>query len=84
MNLTQKSAKLLSFSVAGDGILYGFARVKRELKEKFGKDPKKIYFNDWETNFLMVIEFMDNSEQAFHIKGDEMIIMMNECLRIAK
>ena len=64
LNLTQKSAKLLRFSVADDGILYGFARVKRELKEKLGKKKKKIYINDWETDFLLVIEFKDGSKPA--------------------
>ena len=84
LNLTQKSAKLLCFSVADDGILYGFARVKRELKEKFGKEPKKIYINDWETDFLLVIEFKDGSEQAYHVSGSDVVAMLNDCLRIAK
>ncbi|MBR2177122.1 MAG: hypothetical protein IJ861_09295 [Clostridia bacterium] len=84
LNLTQENAKLLRFSVAGDGILYGFVRVRRELKEKFGREPKKVYFNDWGTTILLVIEFRDGSEQAYHVRCSDLIDMMNDCLRIAQ
>lgn len=82
ISLTKETAEKLSFKVSGDGILYGFARIKPLIKEKFGADSAKLYINDWEVKFVLVFELGDETERAFYVKQEEVINLIENCCRV--
>ena len=71
ITLSKETVKKLSFRVSGDGMLYGFARIKPLIREKFGAEAVKIYMNDWEVK-----------EKAFYIKQEEVIELLENCCRV--
>ena len=82
ISLTKETAGKLSFKVSGDGILYGFARIKPLIKEKFGADSAQLYINDWEVKFVLVFELGDETERAFYVKQEEVINLIENCCRV--
>lgn len=80
--LGKESAKKLSFKVGNDGMLYGFARIKPLLAEKFGVSSANAFINDWEDKFIMVFEFDNGVEKAFYITQREVINLLENCQRV--
>lgn len=63
-------------------MLYGFARIKPLIREKFGAEAVKIYINDWEVKFILVFELENEKEKAFYIKQEEVIELLENCCRV--
>lgn len=82
ISLTKETAKKLSFKVAGDGTLYGFARIKPLVKERFGAESAKLYISDWRVKFILVFELGNEMEQAFYVKQEEVIDLLENCCRV--
>ena len=82
ITLTKETAKKLSFKVPGDGMLYGFARIKPFVQEEFGAESAKLYINDWEVKFVLVFELGNETEKAFYVKQEEVIYLLENCCRV--
>lgn len=82
ISLTKETAKKLSFRVSDDGTLYGFARIKPLVQEKFGAESAKLYINDWEVKFVLVFELGNETEKAFYVKQEEVIYLLENCCRV--
>ncbi|MBR5090476.1 MAG: hypothetical protein IK093_13690 [Ruminiclostridium sp.] len=80
--LKKDTAKKLSFKVPRDGMLYGFARIRPTVKEKFGVENAKLFINDWDDKFVMVFELDDKTEKAFVITADEVVDLLENCIRV--
>lgn len=83
INLKKATAKKLSFDVPSDGVLYGFARIRPLVKERFGAKTAKVFINDWEVKFLLVFELFDtDQEKAFYVTEDEVLDLLEKCIRV--
>ena len=82
ITLSKETVKKLSFRVSGDGMLYGFARIKPLIREKFGAEAVKIYLTDWEVKYILVFEMENEKEKAFYIKQEEVIELLENCCRV--
>ena len=82
ISLTKETAAKLSFKVPADGILYGFARIKPLVREKFGVNSAKLYIIDWEVRFVLVFELGNQTEKAFYVKQEEVIYLIENCCRV--
>ena len=80
--LKKDTAKRLSFKVPRDGMLYGFARIRPTVKERFGAENAMMYINDWDDKFVMVFELDGKSEKAFFITADEIVYLLENCMRV--
>ena len=80
--LKKETAKKLSFKVPRDGMVYGFARIKPKVKEIFAAEDAKLFINDWDDKFVMVFELDGKSEKAFFITADEIVYLLENCMRV--
>ena len=85
IQMKKKSKGMLSFKTPWDGIIYGCARDKRELKEKASleADVKKVYLVDWDTRFLLLAE-SENSEERplIYVPTADVINLLENCRRV--
>ncbi len=82
ITLKKDAAKKLSFKIPADGILYGFARIRSLVQERFGAETVKVYINDWEVKFVLVFELDTKQEKAFYITESEVIELLENCIRV--
>ena len=80
--LKKETAKKLSFKVPRDGMVYGFARIKPKVKEIFAAEDAKLFINDWDDKFVMVFELDGKIEKAFFITADEIVYLLENCMRV--
>lgn len=75
----------LSFKTPWDGVIYGCARDKRDLKEKLGlkSDIKTAYLVDWDDKFLFLLE-LDNQKEipVAYISNEDIINLLENCIRV--
>ena len=75
----------LSFKTPWDGIIYGFARSKRALKEKLGlkSDIKTAYLIDWDDKYLFLIETENQGEYPVaYVPSEDIINLLENCMRV--
>lgn len=82
LNIKRVTAGKLSFSVPRDGMLYGFARIRPFVKEKFGADSAKLYIYDWDNRFAVVFDLGTNKEKAYIVTADEVVYLLENCMRV--
>lgn len=78
-------AKTLSFDVGWDGIVYGYVRGKKELKEQLGEfsSLKLITLTDWDDRFMLLFEGIEeNDEKPFFVTTDEVRALLENCRRV--
>ena len=80
--LNKTTAGKLSFKVPRDGMLYGFARIKRLVKDKFGAEKAMMYINDWDDRFVVIFDLGSNIEKAFYVTSEEVIYLLENCIRV--
>lgn len=80
--LGRETAARLSFKVPRDGVLYGFARLRPFVKEKFGADDAELFINDWDDKFVVIFELGKNDEKAFLVTSDEVVDLIENCTRV--
>ena len=80
--LKKDTAKRLSFKVPRDGMLYGFARIRPAVREKFGTENAKLYINDWDDKFVMIFELEGKGEKAYIVTADEVVYLIENCMRV--
>ena len=85
IHLKKKIKDKLSFKTPWDGIIYGCARGKQELKEKlnFEAEIKIVYIIDWDDRFLVLFELEDSAEKpVMYVDGSDVIYLLENCWRI--
>lgn len=85
IRLKKKARKALSFKTPWDGILYGCARGKAELKQKLNleSDIKTAYIIDWDDKFLFLLELENSAERpVVYVNSADVIKLLENCLRI--
>ena len=80
--LKKDTAKKLSFKVPRDGMLYGFARIRPTVKERFGAENAMMYINDWDDKFVVVFDLGSNVEKAFFVTSQEVVDLLENCIRV--
>ncbi len=82
ISLKPETVKKLSFPVPSDGMLYGFARIKPFVRQKFDTSEAKIYINDWDDRFVLVFDLRGKGETAFYITDSEVVKLLEGCCRV--
>lgn len=75
----------LSFKTPWDGIIYGCARGRRELKEKLNLESeiKIAYIMDWDDKFLVLLELENSAERpVVYVHSREVVNLLENCWRI--
>ena len=80
--LKKEAAGKLSFKVPRDGMLYGFARIRPFVKERFGAENAMMYINDWDDKFVVVFDLGSNNEKAFFVTSEEVVDLLENCIRV--
>lgn len=85
IQLKKNMRKKLSFKTPWDGIIYGCARSKQELKDKLGleSDIKMAYIVDWDDKFLIMLELSNSKEKPIvYVSGSDVAELLENCIRI--
>ncbi|MCR4889460.1 MAG: hypothetical protein K5979_09840 [Ruminococcus sp.] len=82
ITLKKEAADKLSFPIPSDGIIYGVARLRDTVKERYGSENAKLFINDWEHKGLAVFELDNDMEKAFYVEISEVIELLENCLRV--
>lgn len=85
IQLKDKAKQKLSFKAPWDGIIYGCARDRRELKKMLGLESeiKIAYIVDWDDKFLFMLELEDSTEKAVaYVGSDDVIKLLEKCRKI--
>lgn len=85
IHMKQKAKSRLSFKTPWDGIIYGCARGKQELRQKLGleSDIKIAYIVDWDDKFLVLLELENSAERPImYIKSSDVADLLENCWRI--
>lgn len=83
-NLKKAILKKLSFKTPQDGILYGYVKPKELIKKRLNiqSELKNITISEWDNVFVLVFETEKDSETiAFYINQDDVIKLLESCLR---
>ncbi len=86
IHLKQKIKSRLSFKTPWDGVLYGCARGKSELKKKLelSSDIHTAYLIDWDDKFLFLLELENSAERpVVYVKSTDIADLLENCRRIA-
>lgn len=85
IHLKDAAKQRLSFKAPWDGIIYGCARDRRELKKKLGlkSEIKTAYIVDWDDKFLFMLELEDSTEKPVaYVGSDDVIKLLEKCRKI--
>lgn len=89
--LSDAFMKKLSFNVPWDGNLYAYAVPKEKfykLCERgglFADRDTTLYFQDWDTKFLLAIEKAENDRRQFltyFVSYEDIYVLLENCCRI--
>lgn len=75
----------LSFKVPWDGIIYGCARDKREVKKSLDlkSDIKTAYLIDWDDKYLFLLELENQQEvPVMYVRSTDILTLLENCWRI--
>lgn len=85
IQLKGRMRSLLSFKIPWDGIIYGCARGKREIKERLGlkSDICAAYIVDWDDKFLLMLELEGKIDYpVLFVSTEDVIGLLENCWRI--
>lgn len=85
IHLKDAAKQRLSFKASWDGIIYGCARDRRELKKKLGlkSEIETAYIVDWDDKFLFMLELEDSTEKPVaYVGSDDVIKLLEKCRKI--
>lgn len=85
IHLKKNVRDMLSFKTPWDGIIYGCARDRRELKKKLclESEIKTAYIVDWDDKFLVLLELENSAERpVVYVRSEEVINLLENCWRI--
>ncbi len=75
----------LSFKAPWDGIIYGCARDKRDIKKKLNlkSEIKTAYLIDWDDKYLFLLELENQQEvPVVYIQSADILTLLENCRRI--
>lgn len=75
----------LSFKTPWDGIIYGCARDKRDVKEKLNikSEIKTAYLVDWDDKYLFLLELENQQEiPVMYVQSEDILTLLENCWRI--
>lgn len=85
IQLNKRMRDKISFKIPWDGVVYGCARDKRDMKAKLGieNDIKTAYIIDWDDEFLLLFELEGNIDRpVLYISSLDVIKLLENCWRI--
>ncbi|MDY3929002.1 MAG: hypothetical protein SOZ34_06525 [Clostridia bacterium] len=85
IHLKKNVKNKLSFKTPWDGIIYGCAREKDDLKQKLNLESeiKVAYIMDWDDKFLVLLELKNSSERpVVYVHSEDVIYLLENCWRI--
>lgn len=85
IHMKQPIKSKLSFKTPWDGVIYGCARGKNEVRQKLNldSDVKTAYLVDWDDKFLFLLELENQQEYPLmYVHGEEIINLLENCWRI--
>ena len=75
IHMKQKCKSMLSFNVPWDGIIYGCARGKADIKT--------AYLVDWDDKFLFMLELENQQEYpVMYVQSSDIVNLLENCSRI--
>ena len=75
----------LSFKTPWDGIIYGCARDKRDIKKNLNlkSEIKTAYLIDWDDKYLFLIELENQQEiPVMYFQSTDILTLLENCSRI--
>lgn len=75
----------LSFKAPWDGIIYGCARDKRDVKKNLNlkSEIKKAYLIDWDDKYLFLLELENQQEvPVMYVQSTDILTLLENCSRI--
>lgn len=75
----------LSFKAPWDGIIYGCARDKRDLKKNLNlkSEIKTAYLIDWDDKYLFLLELENQQEvPVMYVQIADILTLLENCWRI--
>lgn len=85
VHMKSKGKSQLSFRTPWDGILYGCARNKKDLREKLNlkAEIKTAYLMDWDDRYLFLLELENQQEiPVAYVANTDVLELLENCLRI--
>lgn len=75
----------LSFKAPWDGVIYGCARGKRDVKENLNlkSEIKTAYLIDWDDKYLFLLELENQQEvPVMYVQSTDILTLLENCSRI--
>lgn len=75
----------LSFKTPWDGIIYGCARDKKDVKENLNlkSEIKTAYLIDWDDKYLFLLELENQQEvPVMYVQSTDILNLLENCWRI--
>ena len=85
IHMKQKCKSMLSFNVPWDGIIYGCARGKADIRQRLNlsADIKTEYLVDWDDKFLFMLELENQQEYpVMYVQSSDIVNLLENCSRI--